>query len=380
MILWNYFYRKIVVVEAIGLWEDSEPEYGDLKSTYVWLDKIQSLFDTIDFEHGETWAYMISRPSGRRIIQRPAQRYGSSCDFLWAPRIDLAEVEITSLWFYGHGWGRGVWRGKKVDIQLACDDVSLKLVERATRASRILEGMDLTYAIVAHIFVGDLLFGLLTEPSHLSRPVELTDRAIVYAAFAKLERAFMLHGFLIDGERMVINENGRVRLLDISSLQYYAPHQRKQLEEDAQKFHWDCLRKIFNDLAVLGPAMPYRFSKPASTILVKTPSPERLLLISFQSLFQIYIIQNEETDCRQHKPSKRARRNPKTLSLGPLPLGPKQGARAHGLVLAKPSRRIEAGDPPPHTTYSSHAFVYVPAAMIAPRPEVALSASIVEVE
>ncbi|KAJ6463525.1 hypothetical protein C8R45DRAFT_522363 [Mycena sanguinolenta] len=171
MLLWNYWYRKILVVEAVGVWQDAERNHLDQTSTYVCLENIQNLLDTIDFERGAMWAYLIDRPAGMRIIQRSGQHYCSPCDFLWAPRVDLSEIEITSLRFLGHGWGRGIWRGKK-----------------ETRGAKAVLGMDLTYALVAHIFVGDLLFGLLTEPSHLSRPVRLTDRAVVFAALAKLER------------------------------------------------------------------------------------------------------------------------------------------------------------------------------------------------
>ncbi|KAJ6463543.1 hypothetical protein C8R45DRAFT_522787 [Mycena sanguinolenta] len=386
MLLWNYWYRKILVVEAVGVWQDTERNPLDQTSTYVCLENIQNLLDTVDFERGAMWAYLIDRPAGMRIIQRSGQHYCSPCDFLWAPRVDLSEIEITSLRFLGHGWGRGIWRGKKVDIQLACDDVSLKLIEQETRGAKAVLGMDLTYALVAHIFVGDLLFGLLTEPSHLSRPVRLTDRAVVFAALAKLERANMLHGFLIDTERMMIDENGQVRLLELHALRYYSPHQRKQLEEDAQELHWDRLREIFDVLALSHVGVPLKFMVPskfmraASTILMKTPSPERLLSIILT--FEANLEANLEAYTAEKEESSRRRRShrgkPKALSIGSLPPGPKQGGKTHGPVIGKTSRSVDSTafllfeHPLRAMTFLSQEV------MLAPEAKEPLTASIVE--
>ncbi|KAF8192799.1 hypothetical protein K438DRAFT_1935042 [Mycena galopus ATCC 62051] len=384
LIFWNYYFRKLVVIEAMGLREENEPDYGTHKSTFAYLEHIQSLIDTIDFEHGEIWAYMIDLASGRRIIQKPVQRYCSPCDFLWAPRVELSEIEITSLWYMSHGYGRGVWRGKEVDIQIACNDTTLKLIERETRAARALRGMDLAYEIVAHIFVGDLLFGFLTESAHLARPVRVTDRAAVYAAFAKLERGFMLHNFLIDLHRMVMDASGRVRILNLHHIRYYSPDQQRQFEEDAQFFHWDRLRKIFDMLAECQPVAPAQFFQPAATILAKTPSPERLLIITirFDPSLQAYLTPNEIANRRRKSSSKTTRKNSKGFNLGISPPGPKQGPKSHDLVLgSKTSRNIESDAPPPYTKYPSRGPIGIRIQMLAPERQAPFdSCSIVELE
>jgi hypothetical protein len=55
----------------------------------------------------------------------------------------------------------------------------------------------------------------------------------------------MIHGYLVDLYRIAMDENGRVRLLNLSCLRYYAP-QWKQLDEDAKEDHWDSIRTIFD--------------------------------------------------------------------------------------------------------------------------------------
>jgi hypothetical protein len=130
---------------------------------------------------------MLEQPSGPRIIQRPREHYRIPCDFLWAPRIDISEIDIQSFYCSHQGMGRGIWRGRQVDIHIGCDgafnyhsiihdlkgetDGGLRLVERETRGLKAVRGLDLTYEIVAHVFRGDLLIGVLTESTHLSRPI-----------------------------------------------------------------------------------------------------------------------------------------------------------------------------------------------------------------
>ncbi|KAJ7813237.1 hypothetical protein B0H14DRAFT_2605225 [Mycena olivaceomarginata] len=300
MILWNFLYRKLVVVEAIGFSPELEPDYLKDRSTNAWLEKVQNLLDTIDFESDNMWAYMIDRPSGRCIIQRPTERYRIPCDFLWAPRIDLSEIEITGLWFCAEGHGRGYWKGKEVDIQLASDNLSLRVIERETRGLKAVWGMNISYEVVAHLFIGDLLCGILTESSSSSRPVRVTDRTIVFTALAKLERSFMLHGYLLDPWHIAIDGNGQFRLLDLHALRYHAPHQQKLLEKDAQTEHWGNIRKLFDWIAMCPPdsQVPPQFKKVASTVLARTPSPLRLLAIPvrFEVGLRVHLAEDENVN------------------------------------------------------------------------------------
>ncbi|KAJ7852982.1 hypothetical protein B0H13DRAFT_2083487 [Mycena leptocephala] len=371
LMLWNYFYRKLIIVQAIGLAIDPE----SVDPTNEWLEKIQGLLGTVDFEHSDIWAYLIDRPSGPRIIQRPRELYRIPCDFLWAPRVDVTEIEITILSFMTHGIGQGVWRGKEFDIVIGCDDLALRLIERETRGYKAVLGMDLTYELVAHIFIGDRLFGILTEPSHLARPFRGSDRAVVFAAFAKLERASILHSGLIYGERFMIDHTGKVRLFDLYDIRCYAPHERRNLEEDAQKYHWDRLQTIFDDIGSTSVSYPLRYRKPTSTILAPTPSPERFFLIAVEFGLDLHfpLAKDETTNRRRKQSSKSARGNPKTLQIGTKPLGPKQGLKAFSILLSNTSRNIEPNGPPPYTEFPR--FL-----MLAPEPEDTNGASIVELE
>ncbi|KAJ7456985.1 hypothetical protein FB451DRAFT_1275511 [Mycena latifolia] len=351
LILWNYAYRKPLVIQAIGL--ECDWNFGhdfQQKVTNQWLEKVQTVLDTIDFECEDFWAYLIDGPIGPKIIQRstPREHYRIPCDFLWAPRVDITEIETHRFWCTGQGLGRGVWRGKKVDILIGCDDRDLQLVERTTRSLKAVRGMDVTYDVVAHIFRGNLLIGILTESSHLHlfNPSAIY-RAIVlvFAAFAKLERAFFLHEFLIDHQRVLIDEKGRVRILDLQTLVYYPPHERKQFEEKAQKFHWDRLPIIFDGLGPHSAPFPPLFFKPASTILVRTPSPERVLLItlSFTLDMPASLSDDERSNHRRKKKSTSVRSNAKVLQIGSLT----KASQSQSLARTTQSGSISPDQPPP---------------------------------
>ncbi|KAJ7730260.1 hypothetical protein DFH07DRAFT_849209 [Mycena maculata] len=381
-ILWNFAYRKLIVVEVVGLrladFDHNDQEYNK-SITRTYLGKIQEHLETVDFESDDVWAYLIPPASGRpsRIIQRPRQHYRIPCDFLWAPRVDISEIDTYNFWCgSGQGLGRGVWQGKKVDFHIGCDDGGLQLVERETRGAKAVRGMDISYDVIAHVFRGDLLIGIMTEPCQASRPIRWSDRAAVFAAFARLERAFMLHGFLIDELRILIDEKGRVRILDLYNLEYYARHKRQKLEEDAQELHWDRLNLLFEGLALplnRTAVSPLRLWYPASTILARTPAPERRLLVHIIIDLPVYTVQpaKDEKKSRHRKPSDKG--TPKTITIGTVSLGPK----ARELAVSNLLRSIQP--PPPYTESAlPHERPGFRRLLLAPSPEDG-GASIVEV-
>ncbi|KAJ7800811.1 hypothetical protein B0H14DRAFT_3155806, partial [Mycena olivaceomarginata] len=63
----------------------------------------------------------------------------------------------------------------------------------------------------------------------------------------------MLHGYLLDPWRMAIDGNGQFRLLSLHALRYYAPHEQKLLEKDAQTEHWGNIRTLFDWIAMSPP-------------------------------------------------------------------------------------------------------------------------------
>jgi hypothetical protein len=139
------------------------------------------------------------------------------------------------------------------------------------------------------------------------------DRPIV-AALAKLARAS-----LVDPERIVIDQNGRVRLLNVSTLDYCSPHQRKQLEADAEQKHWRWIRAIFDWIPYFPITEgPYWIMKAASTILAPTPSPGRLLTIhvGLKPGLRAHIVEDQTTS--RHRKRVSTRVNPKALNFGTL--------------------------------------------------------------
>ncbi|KAJ7454957.1 hypothetical protein B0H11DRAFT_2068370 [Mycena galericulata] len=338
---WNYGYRKFFVVQAIGVQDyTSNEDHRRIQSNY--LEKVQTCLPTVDFEHGSSWSYLIDTSLGPRIIQKSREPYRIPCDFLWAPRADISEIDMITLW---RGFGRAIWRGKKVDIQIGYDDLELGLVERETRGLKAVRGLDLTYDLVAHVFRGDELIGILTESSQSSRPIRSSDRAAVFAAFAWLERAYIVHNFLIDYERILIDEHGRVRVLDLHCFVYYGRHERRKLEKDAQEYHWDALQRLFDGIVQSEPlpiTYPMRFLYPSSTFLATTPTPKQFLLITLAFDFPPRTAEEEKKKSHR-KSSKGPRGTLKTITVGPVPLGPK----ANSLVLKKMSHSGGYTQPPP---------------------------------
>ncbi|KAJ7153445.1 hypothetical protein C8R43DRAFT_1001953 [Mycena crocata] len=352
-ILWNEWYRKIVIVQTVGFFHN---ENGDWEADRDhWLGKIQTVLHTIDFEHEAVWAYMIDRPSGSRIIQRSRELYHISRDSLWAPRADVSELDISHMWCPTYGLGRGFWRGKEVDITIGFEDFGLRYIENEMRGLRVLRGMDVHYDIVAHLFNGDRLVGILTECSRSARTIRRSDRALVFAAFARLERAFIIYRSVLIDHQMLVDENGRLRLPTTLHAVQYNPDDRETFDNDAQHYHWGPLKQLFEDLDRIAPyplTYPMRFMKPATTLLATTPSPERLLLIpSLFSVFDFLIkaANKEKDNGRRKQSSKKLRGNPKTLSIGSVSLGPK--THSVHIALAKVVRDVEPGAPPPYSKF-----------------------------
>ncbi|KAJ7092484.1 hypothetical protein B0H15DRAFT_834093 [Mycena belliarum] len=338
-ILWNYMRNKVVTVQVVGYAANQIGDEVDQERTarecnhYVGL--IHSLIETIDFDLDESCAYMIQKPSGPRIIQRRKPYYRIPCDFLWAPRVDISEIEVQSIWSVGHGRGRGVWRGKQVDISMACDEGGLIVVEGETRNLKAMQGMDLTYNIVAHVFRGDALIGLLTESSRRAQPFKFSDRAAVFAAFAKLERAFMIY-YGLDSYRIYIDQ-GRVKLVTIANITYYAPHERENFEALAQEWHWDILRDIFSPPGCApGPITIWYPDPTPHGVLARTPPPERILFITldFSDLGRISvegeILDDEGQDTRRRK-KKSTGAKTKLMQIGSLT----KAAQSHGLAVTR---------------------------------------------
>ncbi|KAK7055499.1 hypothetical protein R3P38DRAFT_3342581 [Favolaschia claudopus] len=375
LILWNCLRRKFIIVEEIGFPSSGKERWDGqeyIKRTYRLAEEIQNVLHTVDFENEDLWAYLVNSSSaGPRLIQRPPEERRPTPEFLWAQRIDLSEIEITSLWFEPLGYGRGIWRGTEYDIYLAFVEPYLGVMERETKAFKALRGLDLTYEVIAHIFVGDMLVGLM----------------IVFAALAKLERAFMVHRDLLDDQRLVVDHTGKIRFLDVHNLLQFAINQRAELEAQAQECHWDTIRFIFECEAVSGPSMGIIWFRKTSRItLAKTPSPEQLLFIAlpeYKLPNSVCIVAEGDKNGRKRQKTT-SKHQPKALSLGPSLLTPKQ-TKIRGVTPRSLDSKEEKSSPPRYTRPPpSYAMIELPVRVWAASEENPdgdhATASIVELE
>ncbi|KAJ7601970.1 hypothetical protein FB45DRAFT_1016069 [Roridomyces roridus] len=174
-VFWSWAYRRLLVVQAVGQYSTdfADKEYESFRDRC--LEDIQSCIDAVDFEHEDGWAYLVTTASGPRIIHRRTTLYRIPCDFLWAPRVDISEVDLQRI---DGGHGLAVWRGKDVDVHFGFNDVELYILESEMRGRKAVRGMDISYNLVAHVFRGEKLIGMMKESSRASRPVRATSAEV----------------------------------------------------------------------------------------------------------------------------------------------------------------------------------------------------------
>ncbi|KAJ7607412.1 hypothetical protein FB45DRAFT_948254 [Roridomyces roridus] len=308
-IFWSLAYRRLLVVQALGQYAAFMEEEHAQSWEKQCLEEIQSCINAMDFEREDTWAYLVTTASGPRIIQKPRKLYEIPCDFLWAPRVDISEIDVQKM---NEGFGLAVWRGRQVDVRIAFNDNELWQVECETRALKDVQHLDIAYGLVAHVFRGEKLIGIMRESAQASRPVQASDRAAVFAAFALLESAFMVNSSLINEDHIVMDEKGRVRMLYLRSIRLYGREEREELERDAQMYHWEPLREFFD--LVTNPAVEVRWPTyliyPSSTYLAPTPSPERFMAMPLR--FDVHACIQLEEIKKKHRRRKGVSKTPRS--------------------------------------------------------------------
>lgn len=242
------------------------------------LEHIQTLLSFIEF--GKTnWAYMFSNSKGaHQIVQRQRSLYKISTP-TWVPRIE--EQEITYVKWILVDMRMGRWKEKDVDVILGYEDHYLQRVEATMNGYRRLEGLDITYAVLAHVISGDgSVIGVVTEPE-VGRLVQAQDRSLVYDAITRLQRRNLIYCGIHWSKIHILD--GKVRLSNLASIFYI--EDLGELEKKAEKRHWQALEALF---ASLDPndeepkQAPERALKPiAYQLLPGCPAPERPRFIRF---------------------------------------------------------------------------------------------------
>jgi hypothetical protein len=148
------------------------------------------------------------------------------------------------------------------------------------RCHRIIDDMDLTYKVVAHLVDNDGdIVGLVTDAAD-GRKAEYRDKAIVFEAMSKLQTRNLVYTGLQSFSIHV--KNGKVRLADILSVRYY--RDPEQLASAANLFCWTELKQQFsgpqkNLPHKPLPGFPYILHDNAWLLPACVPSPEFLLSI-----------------------------------------------------------------------------------------------------
>jgi hypothetical protein len=166
---------------------------------------------------------------------------------------------------------------------------------------------------------------------------------------------------------MFVDDKGKVRIVDLHCLVYYARHEKERFEKDAQYYHWDKLRDLFDDLGHLPAGLNFRFVRSAPLLVIP------IAVIDF-----LYNFAEEEKNDRRRK-KKNARANPKALQIG----SSSKVSQLHSLALAVTSRNVKislGGPPPPYSESSplSHPRFTNRRLLVAKEPDPVSSASIVE--
>ncbi|KAF9484219.1 hypothetical protein BDN70DRAFT_917909 [Pholiota conissans] len=235
------------------------------------LEVIQGLLRYIDFK-ATNWAYLLKDRNNQYYIKQKQFHLPSVTTKPWTTYIPERDVEFTV-------WGsctdrRGIWKGKKVDVMYGWNNLEIWALDRAMRGARAVEGLDLTFEVYGHL-VGDdgNIIGLVTEAAS-GRMIKLSDKGLVYSAISKLQS----HGFIYRGcitNRFMIH-NGKVRLIELNCIEPYSD--RKQLEKDAERWHWEELRDLFGQWNEFGThrVPPARFISSWKTLefMYPIPSPE----------------------------------------------------------------------------------------------------------
>ncbi|KAF9484162.1 hypothetical protein BDN70DRAFT_872860 [Pholiota conissans] len=269
-----------------------------MKTFAHYLEIIQMHLDQIRF--GETnWAYLLpDKHGGFYIRQREKALIVVTCP-LWATMIREDEIEFT---VWGQPWDRrGIWKGQEVDILYAWTEVDFLHLDRAMYAYKALAGIDLAFEVYGHLINKDgIVIGLVSAAAK-GRTVRPSDRSLIYHTVSTIQQ----HGFLYRGcitNQFLITPEGKVRLLELFSLVRYPRAKWKQLEKDADIWHWRELGDLFEELktydGIYGNCRfpPDRLTASSKNLqlIAPPPGPERplggLYLYPLPNFFEIFFI------------------------------------------------------------------------------------------
>lgn len=148
----------------------------------------------------------------------------------------------------------------------------------------------LTFPMLGHIMRRGEVVGLLTEAA-IGRGVEFSDRDAVIEAVTEMQRKGVIHRSLNPGN-IFITDHG-VRFLGISSVLLMKDDE--SLDEEAEKWHWEGLRRCFAELKpkICNDAPTARKMCYPALVIPPLTSPTKPLLLpgmsQWSAMFALYL-------------------------------------------------------------------------------------------
>ncbi|GLB44525.1 hypothetical protein LshimejAT787_1701520 [Lyophyllum shimeji] len=204
------------------------------------LEQLRTVVHTIEF--GKTnWGYLVHHPRrGYEILQKQRRMPKLTCH-TWARLIPFNEVHFTRFWPGLDIWN-GYWKEREVDVFMAYNDRTMRILDQEMRGYLALQGLDLTYEVLGHVVNNDGTIVGLAYEAHVGRLLQFRDRALVYDALSKVQQ----RGLVFCGAQEFTNihiMNGKVRLTNLASIWHFPDE--KLRKEHGDERHWKPLESWF---------------------------------------------------------------------------------------------------------------------------------------
>jgi hypothetical protein len=246
------------------------------------LEVCRSLLHALPFGHANSVYLTRDRSGSWKCVPRqlpPKPLFEPWGEF---PLVDESEIRYTrfSVMPDIH---EAVWEGYEVDIwsPRPCTPAEEFEALDFAAAYRDIGTLPYKFEILAFLTRDGLIAGMIFEPSG-GRPVRLSDRAVVYAAFADLERHGLMCRWISEFD-LVIAEDGLPKFTWLTRV-HSVGTDLVQAQEDLHIWHWGKLREMFARLEEKrGYRLNYkhlrvsRYHPASSTLLFPLPAPSPLL-------------------------------------------------------------------------------------------------------
>ncbi|KAF9448410.1 hypothetical protein P691DRAFT_775417 [Macrolepiota fuliginosa MF-IS2] len=170
------------------------------------------------------WCFMNRSKNGVLKFTQRKKVMRKVKELPWARKVRESEIEIDEFGPLEYRFGK--WKGREVDVYKVWMDDDVDFLDRAMKAYRRLQDMNMTFDMLAHVVDDDdNIVGIMTEPME-GRCIEPHDWKLVFDSMRKLNDI----GWILDaphGGAMLVTNNGELRIT--------AVHNVIELPKDSQK-------------------------------------------------------------------------------------------------------------------------------------------------